>query len=176
MRTGVFTVVLVLFLSNLSAQNALFLPFGFTKAEVDTELAGKDYIKEISKFDQLWTVTVSEEWKVEYYFQNDRLFAVKDFRKFENNKQKKSMESTTLSVLDFMKKGDNEASLIENQGGVTSYGSMKGDQLFEFVVDKDTYRWKKETELVLKVTSRKFGPRRQTDELATMISRKTFNK
>jgi hypothetical protein len=167
------TLLFLYLLLNLPVwgQNALFIPFGQTFPQVQEFVATRDYIHlseaKDTLNDQLLINRVSARQQVTYRFQQNMLYAVEDFRTYDD---KKEYEVIIEACKNFMALEERRVRTVSSQGGETHYAALAEDRIIEFFVLKD--RKEKRYELTLKVTSRLFGPRMETETFAMELAGK----
>jgi hypothetical protein len=167
--TSIFSFLLLL--SSVWAQNALFIPFGQTMPQVQEFVATRDYIHvseaRDSLKDRLLVNQVSARQKLTYVFQDEMLYAVEDFRTYDNKKQ---ADAIIEACVDYMGLEERRVRTVSSSGGTTHYAALAEDRIIEFFVTKD--RKADRYELRLKVTSRLYGPRMETETFAMELAGK----
>lgn len=162
---------LCLFISlsaSLSAQNAMFVPFGQSLSEIRGWVESRDYIRKVALRNQDTLVNIlSEKQKVTYFFRDEILYAIEDERFYTSAKE---AERVTRTCLDYMSLNDTKVRHLPSENGVARHASLEEDRVVELVVE--TLPKKGGTRIYLKVTSRNHGPRMDTEELASAIMKK----
>lgn len=161
-------LLLFSFLSfSLTAQNALFVPFGQTMTEVDTFLQAKEYIQQISKPNEdLIEVMVHEGRTMQYHFKDGFLFGIEEHRVYRNHKKK---EEIVKNCLDFLKATEEKVKTIKSEDVDSHYAVAPTDRVMEFTVSERGKKKDRIINLTFKSTSRYHGPRLLTEEYASQI-------
>ncbi len=137
----------------LRAQNALFVPFGQTNAQVRSYLAEKDYIRVVDEDLELNSLKakLDVDKEVEYAFENGILYAVTMTRRYTNRTVGKEIMTSCLEYLRLISNGSMDQS---SKGDITVYTALTTSRVFKlFVTDNSsTYT------LALTAISRQNGP------------------
>ncbi|MEM7368238.1 MAG: hypothetical protein AAF587_06515 [Bacteroidota bacterium] len=163
----ILLLLIASFSLSLSAQNALFIPFGQTMAEVDTFLQTKEYIHQITKPSaDLIQVIVYEGRTMHYHFKDGFLFGIEEKRVYTNRKNK---EEIVKNCLDFLKGTEEKIKTVKTEGVDSHYAVAPTDRVLEFMVSETGKRKNRTVNMTFKSTSRYHGPRLRTEEYASQI-------
>ena len=153
--------------SQLWGQNANFLAFGLTLNEVQAELAKRDFVVDQQYYpdsDSLWISFPDEA--ASYLFENGTLYSIRYYKHYPD---KKIADPHVQSVLHFFDLRKARVHKLNGSSGEDQYVMLEEDMLMLL-----TTRSQKKSELVsveLQATSRRYGPRTQTEALVTKVSK-----
>ncbi|WNJ18663.1 hypothetical protein [Pontibacter sp. G13] len=153
-----------LILSHVSAQNAMFVPFGQTHAELSSYLLAKDYF-DLQTDSSTYTMEnrISPTQFVRYEFQQDQLYAVADVREFPTRKQ---ADKAVKSITTFFSKSGGKVRTLSSTFKLTHYAVVRDDRILEVKISKiEADR----TLVELKAISRGHGPVVETESYANEI-------
>ncbi|MDX1909546.1 MAG: hypothetical protein SF053_21075 [Bacteroidia bacterium] len=164
------TLILILSLcASAVAQNAMFIPFGQTRQEVNAYLDTREYVfRRMDRLPDTLGLRFSLPREVDYVFKENVLYAVRDERRVTD---RKDAERLLKTCLDYMSMGNQRVRNVDSPNGVQHYATIKDDRLIELITIPPRQKTEP-TVIILQVTSRYHGPRMQTENLVTQISRK----
>ncbi|GAB4414904.1 MAG: hypothetical protein OHK0039_23140 [Bacteroidia bacterium] len=155
-----------------TAQNALFIPFGQREDEVLQDLRARDYIREIRRETQeLRIVAFLHQAHLYYYIDEDILYAVEDVRRYGDRKE---AEHIVQTCMDFMTLDERRIRQVDSDLGGHHYATVDEERIIELHVQDLGTRRKPDIVVSLKVTSRLYGPRMQTEAFAARLIAKNL--
>lgn len=152
------------------AQNAMFLPFGQTTVDVMDYLDTRDYVHQVVyEADSGYMHLSLRQQEVQYFFDDEVLFAVEDRRVITD---KKEADGVIKACLDFMAMEERRVRTLSSQSSGTHYAAVGDDRIMELIVVDLGTRKAPDIRIRLKVTSRLYGPRMQTEAFAAQVARR----
>ena len=149
------------------AQNALFVHFGQTVAEVDSFLNTKDYLADVYQADdKLIEVKVHEGRRLRYHFEEGYLYEIEEIREFYDHKLK---ESLVKNCLDFLKQTEEKVKVLKTEGVDSHYAVAPEDRVLEFTVTESGKKRSRKLEMTFTSTSRYYGPRMDTEAYVSQL-------
>ena len=148
-------------------QNALFIPFGQSIAEVDSFLESKDYLYEVYfPSDNILQAEVHPGRTLRYYFEDGYLFEIEEIRTINNYKLK---ETVVKGCLDFLKQTEEKVKVLKTNGVDSHYAVAPEDRVLEFTVTETGRRKDRQVSITFTSTSRYYGPRMDTEAYVTQL-------
>ncbi|RMG72950.1 MAG: hypothetical protein D6722_04425 [Bacteroidetes bacterium] len=148
----------------------MFLPFGQTSEEVLAYMDARDYAQYVEYIADSGHMQLDVRGQeVLYVFDEDILYAVEDQRQFYD---KDLADHVVETCLDFMALEERRVRNLDSPSGQSHYATVADDRIIELVVIDQGTRKAPDIRVRLKVTSRLYGPRMQTEAFAAQVARR----
>jgi len=163
----IYLLLIVSFPLTSLCQSALFVPFGQSQSELDAYLDSRNYIRSQSRDhqDTLMSVLNDQHW-VKYVLSDRILYSIEDVRIYTGEKEAERMIE---SCMEYLNLGNMRVRTLSNNGSRSHYAKVEGDRIVELIITRRGERKKRITTLRLKSTSRLYGPKEQTELVASRI-------
>lgn len=153
----------------MNAQNAMFIPFGQSRAEVLSFLKGRRYQGKVEVLDEGLQIKARyNQQETTYFFDGDLLYAIASSRTYTD---KKEFQAVQKSCLDYLKMLNEKLSTFSSYDASGHYAVLTEDRIMEYrsTITEAADKSKMYT-VELKSISREHGPKLKTASYAAKIS------
>lgn len=163
---NILTLVLITLSFSLSAQSAFFVGIGQDTGEVREYLESRTYLRALNEDSvNLWTGNVFANQEIKYRFHDGTLYSIEDVRIFDD---KERAEAITETCIGYLKLLDFDSKQLESTNSTDHYVAVTHDKVVEFIRIQE--RGSDNISCILKVTSRRYGPRMKTESFVASVN------
>ncbi|MDP5170725.1 MAG: hypothetical protein NWR72_10805 [Bacteroidia bacterium] len=162
----IYTFALLLLSASSFAQSAFFVGIGSDSNAVREIIESRAYLKPaLGDSPDLWIRKVYSHQEIKYRFHEGILFSIEDERVFDTKELAEHVAETCKTYLGLL---DFDTKQIDDIENADHFVAVTYDKVVEFILarDKTTEKYT----CTLKVTSRRHGPRMQTESFVAQLT------
>lgn len=160
-----YTALFLVLSSATFGQSSFFITLGQDTGDVRSYLESRTYVRELYDEDAShWRSPISRSQNMHYLFHDGLLYAQEDQRMFADEETAEHVSNTCIEYLKLL---DYDSKELEAEAG-EHFVAVTHDRVIEFITTPQ--KGSEQILMTLRVTSRRYGPRMQTERFVSSLA------